>query len=60
MWEMQPAEGLVRWLVWAAAEPAQQTEGTLAAVQPLAGADRRGGPESGKPAERHHLDKFCL
>lgn len=40
MWEMQPAEGLVCWLAWAAAEPGQQSEGSLAAVQPLAGADR--------------------
>lgn len=60
MWEMQPEEGLVCWLARAAAEPGQQPEVSLAVVQPAAGADCRGAPESGKPAEHHPLDKFCL
>lgn len=60
MWEKQPVEGLACWLAWAAAEPGQQPEVSLAAVPPPAGADRRGGPESGKPADHHPLDKFCL
>lgn len=60
MWEMEPVEGAGGWLGWAAAEPGQQPEGSPAAVQPPAGADCRAGLESGKPAEHHHLDKFCL
>lgn len=48
--------GRVCWLAWVAAEPGWPSEGCLAVAQPPAGADRRGGPESGKPAEHHRLE----